>query len=177
MSENVSPAQVKDKITKAVQNGESPSTTIAKSSSTPLLNQLMKPAPKKKEGKKPEVSKYTRFATDMESFRDAIGALPSVYKFFWTIYRLNPLRTIIIMAVYITTGLTPALRLRTGGNFIKQVVLVFIYSLWHSLVGSWNWVQDIEHEDNLYACDNPSRDICYWAKPMVFIVWLISRQS
>jgi len=66
-------------------------------------------------------SKYTRFGTDLESFRDASQALPYVYKFFWMIYRLSPVRTMIIIAVFLIQGILPALRLRTGGDFIRQV--------------------------------------------------------
>jgi hypothetical protein len=134
MSENVSPAQVKEKIAKATQNEGKESLSTSDKTPTPLLNQLVKAAPKK-EAKKPPISKYARFATDMESLRDAMGALPAVYKFFWMIYRLSPVRTLIIMAVYIITGLTPALRLRTGGNFIKQV---FNLSDKLILATSWN---------------------------------------
>lgn len=53
--------------------------------------------------------------------RDAYNALPSVYKFFWMIYRLSPMRTVVIIAVFMVQGLLPALRLRTGGDFIRQV--------------------------------------------------------
>jgi len=70
---------------------------------------------------KSKPSKYARYGTDMESFRDASQALPYVYKFFWMIYRLSPVRTIIIIAVFLIQGFLPALRLRTGGDFIRQV--------------------------------------------------------
>ena len=58
---------------------------------------------------------------DMDSVRAAHHALPYACKFFWMIYRLSPVRTIIIISVYILQGLLPALRLRTGGDFIRQV--------------------------------------------------------
>jgi hypothetical protein len=75
---------------------------------------------------KSKPSKYARYGTDMESFRDASQALPYVYKFFWMIYRLSPVRTIIIIAVFLIQGFLPALRLRTGGDFIRQVRFMFI---------------------------------------------------
>jgi len=58
---------------------------------------------------------------NMEGVRAAHHALPYAYKFFWMIYHLSPVRTIIIISVYIVQGLLPALRLRTGGDFIRQV--------------------------------------------------------
>jgi len=70
---------------------------------------------------KSKQSKYARYGTDMESFRDASQALPYVYKFFWMIYRLSPVRTMIIISVFLIQGFLPALRLRTGGDFIRQV--------------------------------------------------------
>jgi len=62
-----------------------------------------------------------RNRVDMESVRAAYRALPYAYKFFWMIYCLSPVRTIVIISVYILQGLLPALRLRTGGDFVKQV--------------------------------------------------------
>src|SRR5436305_4966539 len=110
MSDNVSPTKAAKKISKQIAKLERPS--------TPLLNKLVKSPQKQSKGKS---SKYSRYTTDMESVMDAYGALPSVYKFFWMIYRLSPLRTIVIIAVFIVQGLLPALRLRTGGDFIMQV--------------------------------------------------------
>jgi len=80
------------------------------------------PKSKKSADDKSKTSKYARFGTDLESFRDASQALPYVYKFFWMIYRLSPVRTIIIIAVFLIQGILPALRLRTGGDFIRQVI-------------------------------------------------------
>ena len=106
MSDNVSPTKVAKKISKQIAKLDR--------ASTPLLNKLVNP-------NKEKSSKYSRYATDMESVMDAYNALPSVYKFFWMIYRLSPVRTIVIIAVFMVQGLLPALRLRTGGDFIKQV--------------------------------------------------------
>lgn len=66
-------------------------------------------------------SKYTRYSVDRESLRNASHALPYVYKLFWMIYRLSPVRTVIIISVFVIQGLLPALRLRAGGDFIRQV--------------------------------------------------------
>jgi len=77
-------------------------------------------------------SKYARYGTDLESLRNASQALPYVYKFFWMIYRLSPVRTIIIIAVFLIQGFLPALRLRTGGDFIRQVCR----GEWSLLIGS-----------------------------------------
>lgn len=110
MSDNVSPTKAAKKISKQIAKLER--------ASTPLLNKLAK-SPQKQSKDKP--SKYSRYTTDMESLMDAYSALPSVYKFFWMIYRLSPVRTIVIIAVFMVQGLLPALRLRTGGDFIKQV--------------------------------------------------------
>jgi hypothetical protein len=92
-----------------MQYGQVSSVTI------PVIMQSMQSDDKSKP------SKYARYGTDMESFRDASQALPYVYKFFWMIYRLSPVRTIIIIAVFLIQGFLPALRLRTGGDFIRQV--------------------------------------------------------
>ena len=90
----------------------------------PPLTALMVKPPKNesagKKGDKEKASKYARYATDLESVRDAYLALPYVYKFFWMIYRLSPVRTVIIIAVFLIQGFLPALRLRTGGDFIRQ---------------------------------------------------------
>jgi hypothetical protein len=110
MSDNVSPTKAAKKISKQIAKLER--------APTPLLNKLVKSPQKQSKGKP---SKYSRYTTDMESLKDAYGALPSVYKFFWMIYRLSPLRTIVIIAIFMVQGLLPALRLRTGGDFIKQV--------------------------------------------------------
>jgi hypothetical protein len=110
MSDNVSPAKAAKKISKEIAKLDR--------TSTPLLNKLVTANPKQSKGKP---SKYSRYTTDMDSLRDAYGALPSVYKFFWMIYRLSPLRTMVIIAVFMVQGLLPALRLRTGGDFIRQV--------------------------------------------------------
>jgi hypothetical protein len=69
----------------------------------------------------PSASKYDRYSMDWETLHEARNALPSVYKFFLMIYRLSPVRTGIIIAVFLIQGLLPALRLRTGGDFIRQV--------------------------------------------------------
>ena len=116
MSENVSPAEVRTKITKEIVKAENP--PIKEGGTAPLPNRLIAA---KVEDEKPKLSKYTRYNTDMESLRDASHALPSVYKFFSMIYRLNPVRTIVITAVFLLEGFLPALRLRTGADFIRQV--------------------------------------------------------
>lgn len=77
--------------------------------------------PSKEKAEPPKPSKYARYAVDKESLRDASHSLPYVLKFFWMIYRLSPVRTVIIISVFIIQGLLPALRLRTGGDFIRQV--------------------------------------------------------
>jgi hypothetical protein len=121
MSDNVSPAGVKTKIATEIAKVDNPVTGNDEPVETKsLLKQLMKSV---KEDDIPRSSKYTRYSTDMESIKDAYHALPYVYKFFWMIYRLSPVRTIIIIAVFILQGLLPALRLRTGGDFIRQVQL------------------------------------------------------
>jgi hypothetical protein len=68
-----------------------------------------------------QVFAANRSRVDMESVKHAYRALPYARKFFWMIYRLSPVRTVIIIFVYLLQGLLPALRLRTGGDFIKQV--------------------------------------------------------
>jgi hypothetical protein len=117
MSENSSQAQVKAKIAQEIAEA------LVKPKSgrqqpNPLTTQLVKQL---KEDK-PKQSKFGRISTDMQSLRDASQALPSVYKFFGMIYRLSPFRTVVIMAVFIIQGLLPALRLRTGGDFIRHVI-------------------------------------------------------
>ena|ERR1700738_3805968 len=77
--------------------------------------------PLKAQTSKSQPSKYTRYSTDWDALQDASHALPAVYKFFLMIYRLSPVRTGIIIAVFMIQGLLPALRLRTGGDFIRQV--------------------------------------------------------
>lgn len=116
MSENISPAEVTTKITKAIVKAENP--PIKEGGQTLLPNPL---SAAKVEDEKPKLSKYTRYTTDMDTLRDASHALPSVYKFFSMIYRLNPVRTIVITAVFLLEGFLPALRLRTGADFIRQV--------------------------------------------------------
>ena len=81
----------------------------------------MKLPSKTTEAKSKPQSKYTRYAVDREILRDASHALPYVYKFFWMIYRLSPVRTVIIISIFVIQGMLPALRLRTGGDFIRQV--------------------------------------------------------
>jgi hypothetical protein len=112
MSDNVSPAKAQKKISKQIAKLDR--------ASTPLLNRLVSKT-------KDKQSKYSRYSTDMESVVDAYHALPSVYKFFWMIYRLSPVRTIVIIAVFMVQGLLPALRLRTGGDFIIQVPLLSMH--------------------------------------------------
>lgn len=97
-----------------MHNGLSTITTVA---------MIEAPRSRKSADDKSKPSKYARFGTDLESFQDAAQALPYVYKFFWMIYRLSPVRTIIIIAVFLIQGILPALRLRTGGDFIRQVIL------------------------------------------------------
>ena len=109
MSDNVSPAKAQKKISKQIAKLDR--------ASTPLLNKLVGSS-----GSSNKSSKYSRYSTDMESVMDAYGALPSVSKFFWMIYRISPVRTIVIIAVFMVQGLLPALRLRTGGDFIMQVL-------------------------------------------------------
>ena len=128
----------------------------SKESPTPLLKQLMKSKPQKPE--KPSTSKYARYTVDMESFRDSMSALPAVYKFFWMIYRLSPMRTIIIIAVYVIQGLLPALRLRTGGNFIKQVQF---FRLMLTSVATWNRVWNLKYEKIDQPRNNTSHYLCH----------------
>ena len=94
--------------------------------------EVMKLVPKPKPADKSKQSKYTRYSLDMENIRNASHALPYVYKFFWMIYRLSPVRTVIIISVFIIQGLLPALKLRTGGDFIRQVHLLKGASLIYS---------------------------------------------
>jgi hypothetical protein len=79
--------------------------------------------PSKEKANPPKPSKYTRYALDKESLRDASHSLPYVFKFFLMIYRLSPVRTVVIVSVFLIQGLLPALRLRTGGDFIRQVYI------------------------------------------------------
>ena len=88
--------------------------------STPLGKDVVMKLPSNEKAEPPKQSKYARYALDMESLKDASHSLPYVYKFFWMIYRLSPVRTMIIISVFIIQGLLPALRLRTGGDFIQQ---------------------------------------------------------
>jgi hypothetical protein len=108
---------------------------------------------------KSKPSKYARYGADMESFRDASQALPYVYKFFWMIYRLSPVRTIIIIAVFLIQGFLPALRLRTGGDFIRQVRIMYnkVYLL---LVARRNTVRDHKHKEFDTSGHYPSLYIC-----------------
>ena len=72
-------------------------------------------------GQQQVIARIPQYSVDMNSFRNAYAALPSAGKFFSMIYRLNPVRTVLIISVYMLQGLLPALRLRTGGDFINQV--------------------------------------------------------
>jgi hypothetical protein len=108
---------------------------------------------------KSKPSKYARYGTDMESFRDASQALPYVYKFFWMIYRLSPVRTIIIIAVFLIQGFLPALRLRTGGDFIRQVRVMFI-KLYLLVVARRNTVRDDKHKEFDASGDYSSLYVC-----------------
>src|SRR5947207_6898803 len=49
-------------------------------------------------------SRYTRYSIDKETFKDAIHAVPSVYKFFLMVFRLSPLRTVIMLVVFMVQG-------------------------------------------------------------------------
>lgn len=90
--------------------------------STSSGKEVMK-LPSKEKADPPKPSKYARYALDKESLRDASHSLPYVLKFFLMIYRLSPVRTVVIVSVFIIQGLLPALRLRTGGDFIRQVYI------------------------------------------------------
>lgn len=114
MSENVSPDEAKAKIAAAIVKQSSEEEASVESS---LLVRALTAPPKKD-----KASMYTRYSVDKETLHNAWHALPSVYKFFLMIYRLSPVRTSIIIAVFIVQGLLPALRLRTGGDFIRQVI-------------------------------------------------------
>ena len=123
MSENVSPHEAKAMIEAMIAEARYSPTEKKKAAvkeTKTLLKAVLLPK-KKMDEKKGETSKYARYTTDMESLKDAYHAMPSVYKFFLMIYRLSPMRTLIIIAVFMIQGLLPALRLRTGGDFIKQV--------------------------------------------------------
>jgi hypothetical protein len=97
MSDYVSPKKAEKMIAKAMKKAITPASSAGK------------------------LSKYDRYSMDWETLHEARNALPSVYKFFLMIYRLSPVRTGIIIAVFLIQGLLPALRLRTGGDFIRQV--------------------------------------------------------
>jgi hypothetical protein len=118
MSDNVSPAQVGAKIAK--ESAVSAKTGNARTSSKSLVKRLMEST--KDDDKTVQSLRYPQYRTDLESLSGAYHAIPYVSKFFWMIYRLSPVRTTIIIAVTLLQGLLPALRLRTGGDFIHQVV-------------------------------------------------------
>lgn len=125
MSENVSPEEAKAKIAAATKQSYEKQVSEKETSveSSLLVRALTTPP------KKDKASMYTRYSVDKETLHNAWHALPSVYKFFLMIYRLSPVRTGIIIAVFIVQGLLPALRLRTGGDFIRQVTpLVCAYN-------------------------------------------------
>ena len=119
MSENVSPSKVKAEIAAEITDVNAAPLENGAQESTSLIKKLIEPT---KQAEKSRSSKYTRYTMDKESLKDASHALPSVYKFFLMIYRLSPVRTVIIIAVFLIQGLLPALRLRTGGDFIRQVI-------------------------------------------------------
>jgi hypothetical protein len=128
MSENTSQTQVTAKIANEIAKTnpvQAENGAVGKLQSNPSTTQLVKQL---KEDK-PKQSKYQRISTDMQSLRDASQALPSVYKLFLMIYRLSPFRTLIIIAVFVIQGLLPALRLRTGGDFIRHVSSSSLQSL------------------------------------------------
>lgn len=112
MSDNVSAEEAKPKIAVQITKNSKDSRDVPGSQVKP---------PVKKSDEIGQMLKYTRYATDLESLKSAYHAAPYVSKFFWMIYRLSPIRTSIITAVFILQGLLPALRLRTGGDFIQQV--------------------------------------------------------
>jgi hypothetical protein len=107
-------AQIAHEVDKAVA-------TVSRRTSSPssgafaLLRRLMKP------NRASSQSKYTRYTVDKETFTNAVHAVPSVYKFFLLVFRLSPLRTLVILAVFMVQGFLPAVRLRTGGDFIREV--------------------------------------------------------
>src|SRR5271154_2799077 len=135
MSDNVSPnhahAPINVKIAQEVHNVVATAITRNSSSSEPSSSFLLirrffmkrtdNPASAASAASS-STSKYTRYSIDSETFKDALHAVPAVYKFFLMVFRLNPLRTLVILAVFMVQGFVPALRLRTGSDFIRQVV-------------------------------------------------------
>ena len=139
MSDNVAPEESREEITDAIAKTENPPTEKEDpEKATPLLNQLLSSA----NVDQSRTEKYTRYYTDMEGLKDASHALPSVYKFFLKIYRVSPIRTAIIIAVYLLQGFLPALKLRTGGDFIRQANKCEIFCL--RSVARWNTVGNIK---------------------------------
>jgi hypothetical protein len=102
------------------------------------------------------IARIPQYSVDMESFNNAYAALPYAGKFFSMIYRLNPVRTILIISVYMLQGLLPALRLRTGGDFINQVRFPLVEYELTLAVARGNSVGDNEFAQSDPSCHHPS---------------------
>lgn len=129
MSENVPPATAAVATSKGMNVRPKPLTSSL--SPGPLLvRHLMKTAKSKGKGGPGPTSKPTPRRTtyrkmgptmDKETITNAIDAFPYVYKFIFMVYQFSPFRTVVIVSVFLVQSLLPALRLRTGGDFIRQV--------------------------------------------------------
>ena len=145
MSENIPPLQVKTTIAGIT----TPVEKAKPENATPLVGQIIKNSLKLDD--KARSSKFTRYSMDPESLKDAYYASPYVWKFFLMIYRLSPTRTIIIIAVFIIQGLLPALRLRTGADFIHHVESIRGFGL--PIVTRWDTIRKLKLQK-----PHPSRD-------------------